>query len=191
MEEPHPSPSAPPTPPDSTPFNFNLDLPIYILLQHIGVFNSTPTPSTSTSTAVSPDYSVNSTAEWLSLLPTADLAILLSTIPSALLPATFTPSSAKPSRSALLETLARLALEPCLTMEIMHRFRPIVVVIWGKWLGMLGFSEEGEWRDGGDGMEVEREMEAVEKVFRAMVKVLGVWRNVLPSVLLFLSLRVC
>lgn len=163
------------------PLSFNLSAATLLFLQRLGAL---PSAHVEQDTTVQ-NKSSYSTTQWTPLIPLADLQLLLSTLPTSLLPADLpfaiapAPQSAS-TRQAVLDTLARLALEPSLTMEIMRRYRPLSVHLWGRWLEMLGFSAEGEWRS--DGQEVEGERVAVEKVYRAMVACVAVYDNIFPYV---------
>jgi midasin len=167
--------------PEPQPLSFNLSAATLLFLQTLGALPSTR-PEQDVTLQMKSAYS---TTQWVPLLPLADLQLLLSTLPTSLLPADlpFAVQSARQSagtRQAVLDTLARLALEPSLTMEIMRRYTPLSVHLWGRWLEMLGFSAEGEWRS--DGQEVEGERVAVEKVYRAMVACVAVYDNIFPYV---------
>lgn len=174
------SPAAP------APLDFNLSAATLLFLRQLGALATVQHhPPTTVQNKLH-----NSTTTWLPLIPFEDLKLLLATIPRQLLPADlpFAVPGKAPPRVALLDTLARLALEPSLTAEIMRRYRPLSVHLWGRWLDMLGFSIEGEWRS--DGQEVVGEREAVEKVYRAMVALVPVYDNIFPCAELALAVRV-
>lgn len=161
--------------------DFDLSDGVLLLLKRIGLVPcSVDEVHVPTSTSVLSNKTHTQTG-WLPLLPTADAAFLLSTLPPCLRPKTPFTIATAPATSAtrrhLIDTLARLALEPSLTMEIMMRFRPLSPVLWGKWLEMLGLDGEGAWREG---EEREGERAAVDKVLSAMVRVLAVFENVFP-----------
>ncbi len=162
--------------------DLNLAHAVLLLLKRTGLVPwSLEEDNIPTSTSVL-NPNTHSQTGWLPLLPTADASFLLSTIPPSLRPGSVpfavpTAPATSPTRRQLIDTLARLALEPSLTMEIMMRFRPLSPVLWGRWLEMLGLDSEGAWREGD---EREGERAAVEKVLGAMVRVLGVFENVFP-----------
>ena len=165
-----------------SPLDFQLPAATYLFLQRIGIIPSTNSELKGTNSNNSENHATLSAKP---LIPAADAILLLSTLPSSLLPTDLpypvTPASPSPvTRRALLSTLARLALEPSLTVEVMRRYRPLSVLLWGRWLEMLGLDATGEWRK--DGEEKEGERIAVEKVFRALVRVLGVHENVFACV---------
>lgn len=163
----------------SDALDFAVAKPTWLLLVHAGAINSSsPLPTSQNS---QPAYS---TLEWRPLIPSPDLAILLAAVPPKLRPtdlpfAISEPQSSPQARQQLLDTVARLALEPPLTLEVMRRFRPINPHLWGRWLEMLGLDAAGEWR-AQDSIEVDGERNAVEKVFTAMVSILPVFENVFP-----------
>lgn len=178
---------AAPIPPASA-LDFSLSTGVVVLLKRTGLLSSAPTSTASASTSTSTSTSVlshaNSQTGWLPLLPLADAHLLLSCVPSSLLTANLPITSIAPApatsatRVRLLDTLARLALEPSLTMEVMFAFRAVASVLWGRWLEMLGFDAgEGAWREGG---EREGERGAVEKVLAAFVRLLPVFENAFP-----------
>ena len=158
---------------------FDLGKATFSVLQHAGLFNTT---ESSQLLAHAPAYS---TLAWRPLIPTSDALTLLAAVPAALVPVGRVPFAIPPARPTnearqlLLDTVARLALEQSLTLEVMRRFRPLNAHLWGRWLEMLGLDAAGEWR-AHDSIEAEGEREAVEKVLRAMVEVLPVFENVFP-----------
>jgi hypothetical protein len=168
-------------PPSLAPSTLNCDLAqaTYDLLARLGVVS--PGADTLPATAFSRTHHV--TVGSLPLISQADAVVLLSALPSSLLPSPCPyPISASPAtpaaRRLLLDTVARLSLEPSLTMEVMRCFRVLAPHLWGRWLEMLGF-EGGAWR-GNDTEEVEGERAAVEKVYTACVRLLGVFDNIMP-----------
>ena len=159
--------------------DFNLAHGVLLLLKRTGLVPWSIDESAIPASTSVLNANTHSQTGWLPLLPTADAAFLLSTIPPSLRPATlpFVVPTTPATRRQLIDTLARLALEPSLTMEVMMRFRPLSPVLWGRWLEMLGLDGEGEWREG---EERGGERAAVEKVLGAMARVLGVFENVFP-----------
>ncbi|KAK4705526.1 midasin, partial [Phenoliferia sp. Uapishka_3] len=161
--------------------NFDIAKATFCLLAHAGIFNTSPSIE---SPANQRSYS---SLQWRPLIPTADAITLLAAVPTTLLPLNHLPFAVPPPRPSsqtrrhLLDTIARLALEPPLTLEVMRRFRPLNAHLWGRWLEMLGLDAAGEWRAANeDGSEAEGERQAVGKVFKAMVEVLPVFENVFP-----------
>lgn len=157
--------------------DFDLSRGVVILLKRTGLLSGPTTSSSGLSHA-------NSQTGWLPLLPLADAHFLLSCVPAALLTEDLPISSVAPAaassatRARLLDTLARLALEQSLTIEVMFAFRAVASVLWGRWLEMLGFDAiEGAWREGD---EREGERAAVEKVIAAFVRLLPVFENAFP-----------
>ncbi|BGP02385.1 AAA ATPase midasin [Rhodotorula toruloides] len=125
-----------------------------------------------------PDAPATAT-EWTPLIPAEDLSLLLSVtatvsspddslnVPSHVEPAAVTAET----RTQLLDTLARLALNPALTVEVLTHFRPVAAAIIGRWFELLGFDDEGKWRNGEVGVEMAQgEMDAVDKVWKALVR---------------------
>lgn len=170
--------------------DFALPSATFLFLQRIGIIPSTNSELNNAYASTYFSKEAHSTVGPKPLVPAADAILLLSTLPPSLLPSDLpypvTPAPPTPAtRRALLDALARLALEPSLTVEVMRRYRPLSVHLWGRWLEMLGLDAAGEWCK--DGEEKEGERVAVEKVFRAMVRVLGVYENVFPCVLSLLS----
>jgi len=162
--------------------DFSLGDGVLLLLKRTGIVGWSVEVANLGTTTSALNPSTHSQTGWLPLIPTADAAFLLSTVPPSLRPdslpfAVPTAPATSATRRQLIDTLARLALEPSLTMEVTMRFRPLSPVLWGKWLEMLGLDAEGAWRDGD---ERDGERAAVEKVFTAMVRVLGVFENVFP-----------
>ncbi|GAA5887893.1 hypothetical protein JCM5296_001800, partial [Sporobolomyces johnsonii] len=145
------------------------------LLERIALVTP-PEGSASTATAQQSVKDAYSTQAYLPLLPFADLSFLLSVIPTASLPARLPfvveSSPATPqARQRLLTTLARLALSPPLTVEILTLFRPLALVFVGIWCDLLGIDDEGRWRQGEPGVEqAEGEQDAVEKVWTALAR---------------------
>ncbi|KAI5480555.1 hypothetical protein MNV49_000251, partial [Pseudohyphozyma bogoriensis] len=183
----HDSPIEAPQPPTPSPFSFKLDEAVFVLVQRLGLVPSTSPAVATAYDSPAIDYTTNASEQWRPLIPIHDALVLLAAVPAALRPPQLRPAPAlAPSpktRQDLLDALARLALEPSLTMEIMRRFRPLAVHLWGRWLEMLGLDASGEWsRPEGMHVDGERqgEREAVEKVYRAMVAVLSVFENVFP-----------
>lgn len=168
---------------ERTALNFPLSTATYLFLQRLGVL---PTTSTTLHTAYHSKHlkhEAYTTITSIPLIATADIILLLSVLPTTLLPSDLpyaipATQSTATTRTNLLNTLARLALEPSLTMEIMRRYKPLNAHLWGRMLEMLGLNDEGEWREGETAAAGERE--AVERVYRAMVRVLGAFTNVFP-----------
>ncbi|GAA6044164.1 hypothetical protein JCM8097_003730 [Rhodosporidiobolus ruineniae] len=171
-----PAPSSPPPlPTPSSPLECDLSQRVAKLLEHLAVLTTDTTTSTPPS-LIRPE--AHSSQQWLPLIALPDLVVLLSALPQAQLPQNLpfavTPAAATPAaRSQLLDTLARLALEPALTVEVISTFRPLAVALVGRWVELLGLSDEGQWREGEPGVEqAQGEKDAVDKVWRAIVRVL-------------------
>lgn len=121
-------------------------------------------------------------AVYLASIPLQDLAILVSAIPRADVPLpredAVVPFDTPPSRTELVDTLARLALSPALTLAILSSFRPIALALVGRWFDLLGLDDEGRWRLGEPGVEqAEGERAAVEKVWSALAVALPLLRD--------------
>lgn len=186
------SPSPPPPSPSPSPLDTDLATRTATLLNRLSVLSSTP--ATSPTTLINSEH--HATEQWIPLIPLADLSLLLSVIPTAQLPSNLpfavAPASATPAtRAHLLDTLARLALEPSLTVEVVSAFRPVAVALVGRWIELLGLSDEGRWRQGDAGVEqAAGERDAVEKVWRAVVRVLPIMNEeAMPYVLLSFANR--
>lgn len=84
-----------------------------------------------------------------SLIDAADLDLLASVLPPALAsklarsPHIATNVDPSALRISLLNTLARLALSPPLTIPIARSFRPIFIDLASRWLLLLGFNGTG------------------------------------------------
>ncbi|GAA5820590.1 hypothetical protein JCM11251_003065 [Rhodosporidiobolus azoricus] len=179
--------------PTTSALEINLSARVVKLLERLGVITSSSTPTEDSPATKSVITDAYSTTQWTPLIPLSDLVLLLSCIPAARLPAElpFAIESASPTpatRSALLDTLARLALEPALMIEIITLFRPVAVVLVGRWVELLGLSEEGKWREGEPGVEkAPGEKDAVEKVWIALVRALPLMHDeVMPYLRLIL-----
>ncbi|BGP16616.1 hypothetical protein JCM10213_000468 [Rhodosporidiobolus nylandii] len=163
-----------PTPP--APLDINLATRTARLLERLSVLRTTTTPDRTSVIR----KEAHSTQHWTPLIPLPDLVLLLSVIPSAQLPqnlpfAVSTAPATPATRAQLLDTLARLALEPSLTVEVLSTFRPVAVTLLGRWIELLGLDDEGSWRAGEPGIEqAQGEKDAVEKVWRAVVRVLPI-----------------
>ncbi|GAA5872063.1 hypothetical protein JCM8547_003087 [Rhodosporidiobolus lusitaniae] len=170
------APSPPRAPTLISPLELDLAHRTSKLLERLGVLSTTTSTSEQPATVINP--LAHSTQHWIPLVPLADLTLLLSAIPPSQLPSNlpFVVQSAAPSpatRLQILDTLARLALEPSLTVEVISLFRPLAAALVGRWVDLLGFSDEGRWREGEVGVEqAPGEKDAVEKVWRAIVRVL-------------------
>lgn len=125
-----------------------------------------------------PDAPATAT-EWTPLIPAADLSLLLGVTATVTSPddSLNVPGHVEPAaataetRTQLLDTLARLALNPALTVEILTHVRPVAAAIVGRWFELLGLDDEGKWRKGEDGVEMAQgEMDAVDKVWKALVR---------------------
>ncbi|GAA5965287.1 hypothetical protein JCM21900_005694 [Sporobolomyces salmonicolor] len=159
------------------PLQLDLAYSTLRLLERVGLVTSLE-DSTST-TAIQQSVfrqDAYSSQAYLPLLPSADLSFLLSVIPAAALPAGLpfavdsSPTTSQ-TRHHLLTTLARLALSPPLTVEILTLFRPLALVFVGIWCDLLGIDDEGQWRQGEAGVEqAEGEQDAVEKVWTALAR---------------------
>lgn len=160
--------------------DFNLSVATFCWLTEIGALPSSVQHFHQHQTLQNKD--AHSHMLWLPLIPTTDLKTLAGAVPRQLLPRELADmATTTPSRMKVLSTIARLSLEPSLTLSVTRRFRPLAPHFWGTWLDMLGFAD-GEWkRDGGDdGAEREGERAAVEKVYFALIRVLPAFDNVFP-----------
>jgi hypothetical protein len=168
-----------------SPLDFNIPVATFLFLQQIGIIDST------ISTIRPSLLSLESTVTSVPLINQQDVVSLLSILPSNLLPELpfRLPASPKPNattRRSVLDTLARLSLEPSLTLPIMRHFRPLACHFWGRWLEMLRIDlTTGEFPPR-DQQSVEEGI-AVQKVMRAMIKLQSVFENVYPFVQLFFS----
>ncbi|POY75159.1 hypothetical protein BMF94_1791 [Rhodotorula taiwanensis] len=115
---------------------------------------------------------------WRPLVPLADLSSLVAVIAPEQRPAELpfhveANPEAPETRARLLEAVARLALDPALTIEVLVAFRPVATALVGRWIEALGLSDEGKWRDGESGVEMAAgERVTVTKVYRAVVRAL-------------------
>ncbi|GAA6026009.1 hypothetical protein JCM8202_000005 [Rhodotorula sphaerocarpa] len=133
------------------------------------------------------------TLAWRPLVPIADLSSLIAAIDPALRPADMpfhveADPDAPETRARLLDSVARLALDPALTAEVILAFHPIALALIGRWCVALGLSDEGRWRDGEAGVEMAAgERDAVVKVYRAIVRSLPIiGEQVMPHLRLLL-----
>lgn len=169
-----------------SPLEFNLPQAVFLFISELGLLSSINSINTSLK-LIKDDYQSISVKR--SLINTKDITILLSIIPSTLLinlPIIKSASATASTRKKVLDTLARLSLEPSLTLPIMRRFRPLSVHFWGKWLEMLGIDTttgEFSYRNHNENIDdavVEQERRQVETVYRAMVSVLSIFENCFP-----------
>ena len=172
-----------------TPLAFDLARASFLFLQQIGIISSTPAVQHAhRSGLLREDH--QSTVVRRPLINIADATLLLSIIPNSLLDLPFAapkpPSPSAATRTRVLDTLARLALEPSLILPVMRRFRPLSMHFWGKWLEMLGIDvTTGQFRPRNeDAMitdeQLEQERLGVHKVYRAMISVMSVFENCFP-----------
>ena len=145
-------------------------------LQRLRVLEPTQTQPTRTLKPDAPPVQLG----WKPLVPIDDLSSLIAVIdfqhrPTGL-PVQINESlTVQQTRRNLLEALARLALDPALTAEVIIAFRPIAVALVGRWIEALGLGEEGQWRQGQPGVEMAAgERDAVNKVWRAIVRSLPI-----------------
>ena len=175
--------------PLSTPLDFDLPRATFLFLQQIGISSSTTTVQQAhRSSLLREDY--QSTLVRRPLVNINDATLLLSIIPNSLLDLHFAapkpPSPTAATRTRLLDTLARLALEPSLTLPVMRRYRPFAMHFWGKWLEMLGADvTTGQFRQRSEeemvtDEQLEQERLGVHKVYRAMISVMSVFENCFP-----------
>ncbi|GAA5967871.1 hypothetical protein JCM11641_005792 [Rhodosporidiobolus odoratus] len=167
------------TPQFASPLDSNLATRTARLLQQLAVLPATPQTQTSLICKVA-----YLTRHWIPLIPLPDLVLLLSVLPSNQLPdnlpfAVPTSQLTLATRKQLLDTLARLALEPSLTIPVLSTFRPVAAALVGRWVELLGLSDEGTWRAGEPGVEQALgEKDAVEKVWTALVRSLPLLGNI-------------
>lgn len=165
---------------------FELGAATLALLQRVGAVDSA-TPGAD----IAPSFQnkdVFATTTWQPLVPIDDFVTLLGALsPSAVPPALqgqvapLEPHSAQ-SRSRIIDTVARLALEPSLTTTIASLFEPVSVQLWGRWLDLLGLLPDGEWSSESSrpSSPAPGEQQAVERVYTAMIRVLPVFHSVFP-----------
>lgn len=145
-------------------------------LQRLRVLEPTQTLPTTTLKPDAPPIQLG----WKPLVPIDDLSSLIAVIDSQHrpedLPVLINESlTVERTRRNLLEALARLALDPALTAEVIIAFRPVAVTLVGRWIEALGLGEEGQWRQGQPGVEMAAgERDAVNKVWRAIVRALPI-----------------
>jgi midasin len=154
--------------------DFNLALATFTLLEQAGCIPSITTSTNKQSSHSLQDKTAHSHELWLPLISTADFQVLLAAIPVQF--RSGHSSAQNVTKSQLLDTVARLALEPSLTLHIMRQFKPVSPHLWGRWLEMLGFTN-GEWPEDSS-IERTGELEAIEKVYLAMVRILPVFDNI-------------
>ena len=175
--------------PLSTPLDFDLARATFLFLQQIGIVSSTTAVQQAhRSSLLREDH--QSTLVRRPLVNINDATLLLSIIPNSLLDLPFAapkpPLPTAATRSRLLDTLARLALEPSLTLPVMRRYRPLAMHFWGKWLEMLGVDvTTGQFRQRNQeemvtDEQLEQERLGVQKVYRAMISVMSVFENCFP-----------
>lgn len=168
----------------SSALEFDLRLATFTFLQQIGILPSSEVNLTRSSYINVDTYT---TIQSYALINSEDALTLLSILPFNLWPELpFQPSPPSSStvitRGRVLDTLARLSLEPSLTLPILRRFRPLAPHFFGRWLEMLNVNlTTGEFTPSPrQGYTVEQEIKLIEKVMRAMIRVLSVFENVFP-----------
>ncbi|KPV75029.1 uncharacterized protein RHOBADRAFT_53933 [Rhodotorula graminis WP1] len=182
--DPPPSPlvvaaSPPPAAHDSA-LECNLAHRTRAFLHRLGVATTAPAPAPAT--LIKHDAPATHLA-WTPLVPLSDLSSLAALIThdaraaapllEHLAIAHPTPGHESEARTRTLDTLARLALEPALTVEVLAHYRPLAVVLVGRWFDLLGLTDTGSWRDGEPGHEAAPgERDAVDKVWSALVRAL-------------------
>lgn len=162
---------------DSSPFiaEWDLQAGARTLLERLRVLE--PTQNVQYSHLIKADAPPVQLA-WRPLVPLADLSSLVAVIAPEQRPAELpfhveANPEAPETRARLLEAVARLALDPALTIEVLVAFRPVATALVGRWIEALGLSDEGKWRDGEFGVEMAAgERVAVTKVYRAVVRAL-------------------
>ncbi|GAA5896896.1 hypothetical protein JCM8208_007119 [Rhodotorula glutinis] len=179
--DPPPSPlvaASPPSTSTDSALECNLAHRTYALLHRLGV--ATTAGSAAPASLLRPDAPATHLA-WTPLVPLADLSSLIalishdarSTAPRLehLAVDHSTLANTSEARTRTLDTLARLALEPALTVEVLAHYRPLAVVLVAKWFDLLGLTDTGSWRDGEPGQEAAPgERDAVDKVWSALVR---------------------
>ncbi|GAA5875503.1 hypothetical protein JCM3774_003651 [Rhodotorula dairenensis] len=168
--DPSPLPTRPP---------WTLDQGARALLQRLRVLERTTRDAPAL--ALKPD-APPAVLAWRPLVPIDDLSSLIAVIdpyqrPQGFLPAqTALSQSPQQARHNLIEALARLALDPALTAEVVIAFRPVAIALVGRWFEALGLTEQGTWRQGQPGVEMAPgERDAVVKVWRAVVRALPIF----------------
>lgn len=160
--------------------DFNLSLATFTWLRRVGCISDADSHGSTLQlkddTSSLQDKEAYAHELWLPLISIADFQVMLAAVPAHLRPQSTVAYNVSTTR--LLDTIARLALEPSLTLQIMKQFRPVSPHLWGRWLDMLGLGD-GEWRQD-DSTERAGERQAVEKVYLAMIRVLPVFDNVFP-----------
>ncbi|GAA5843645.1 hypothetical protein JCM9279_000821 [Rhodotorula babjevae] len=173
-----PSPAA--APPLDSPLETNLAHRTHALLHRLGC--ATTAPTAVPASLIKPDAPATHLA-WTPLVPLADLSSLahLLTLDARaasphlehLASQLSAPTNSTEARTRTLDTLARLALEPALTVEVLAHYRPLAVVLVGRWFDLLGLTDTGSWRTGEPGLEAAPgERDAVDKVWSALVRAL-------------------
>lgn len=154
----------------------------HLLLQQVGILPST---TTAVPSAVLYDATYTHVVAH-PLIPHNDIVLLLSILPVNLLPASLpftlpamSPSTPSHLRQRVLDTLARLSLEPSLTLPILSQFRPLAAHLFGRWLEMLHIdSATGEFPEQNGPSDAA--LAGIDKVMRAMTRILSVFENVYP-----------
>ncbi|GAA6048627.1 hypothetical protein JCM3770_002064 [Rhodotorula araucariae] len=165
--------SPPPPPPDDSALECNLAVRAHALLQRIGAARGVAVTTTRFQSDRPAAHLV-----WTPLVPLADLSLLVALVPPEhrLAELHIAPAPAQPTgefRARILDTLARLALEPALTVDVLAHFRPLAPALVGRWFDLLGLAHDGSWREGQPGQEAAPgERTAVEKVWTAVVRAL-------------------
>ena len=110
------------------------------------------------------------------LLPQQDLELLASALPNrellAIPTARYTSGSQdtpQQYKARILDTLARLALNPALTLPIARIFNRIIVDIAARWLLLLGFDGQ-QYQSGNTGHEAKAQLLAVLAAFARLLK---------------------
>ncbi|KAK4056723.1 AAA ATPase midasin [Microbotryomycetes sp. JL221] len=133
---------------------------------------------------------------WVPLVSNQDVQVLLSAVAPNSLPESLrdnnplvTPSQpTRDDRRVLLDTVAKMALEPSLTIIILSLFDQVSSHLFGRWLDMLGYHaqhDQDEWEAVSDSLKSDGDarrgqLQAVERIYAAMIRALPVFDNVFP-----------
>ncbi|KAM0791302.1 hypothetical protein ACM66B_005774 [Microbotryomycetes sp. NB124-2] len=167
--------------------SFDLSLAARALLKHLRVLDNDDSSDVATRPVAFQRQEYLSHEAWVPLVAMDDVSALLSTLAPSSVPTTLAAharqlQSTTDDRRLVLDTVARLALQPSLTLVVASLFKPVSVHLWGRWLDMLGLTPHGDWPASStpDDATYNSEKQAVESVYMAMIKVLPVFDSVFP-----------
>ncbi|KAK4054525.1 AAA ATPase midasin [Microbotryomycetes sp. JL201] len=166
--------------------SFDISLAVGALLKHLRVLDTDDLTllELEHGALTRPEYLAHEV--WVPLIAMDDVSALLSTLAPSSVPSSVHDQlrplqPTRDSRRHVLDTIARLALQPSLTLVVASLFKPVSAHLWGRWLDMLGLTSQGEWPASTDSLAFNNsDKQAVETVYVAMVKTLPVYDSVFP-----------